>query len=474
MKLTHFSLFSGIGGFDLAAEWAGFRTVGQVEKNPYRQKVLRKYWPDVPLWEDIRDVTEETLANIQDREQSKLPKGNSPPDSQERPEFRAGNRGRGGSTTPRIDVDRRATTAVQRPGSIPPVTLVTGGFPCQPFSAAGKRRGKADDRYLWPEMFRVIKLLRPHWVLAENVAGITGMVQFDSDLEVDDKEYSEEEMAESLLNMGEVRERTGQGILWEILEDLKSEGYEVQPFLIPACSTGAPHQRYRVWIVAFSNGNEYRGRRRPEGEEESLQGVNREARCSRGISRAGETSKIMAYAEQGKVGNGGAPGRTPDEGGGATEAGGEAIRPGEKAPQPGDTGQGGEAISHPEGREDDRREGGNLEKAARRGQSGNSSFSIGSKDVSHSTSNRCDEKQDEAGVPKQEIRQAPTREPSGAGGSQRDGAIQWESEPDVGRVADGVPHRVDRLAALGDAIVPQVAYQILKAIAEIERAVWTE
>ena len=162
--LTHLSLFTGIGGIDLAAEWAGFTTIGQVEQNPYALRVLRKrFGRRIPRWTDIRDLSAD---------------------------------------------DFRRRTGIDRP------TLISGGFPCQPFSCAGKRRGKEDDRYLWPEMFRIVRELRPDWVLGENVAGIVNME------------------------------------LESCCADLEGAGYTVRAFLVPACGVGAPFIGTRLFITA--------------------------------------------------------------------------------------------------------------------------------------------------------------------------------------------------------------------------------
>ena len=162
-QLTHLSLFSGIGGLDLAAEWAGFTTVGQCEWADYPTKVLEKHWPDVERWRDIRTLTKE---NFYER--------------------------------------TRLHT----------VDIISGGFPCQPFSVAGKQKGKGDDRYLWPEMLRVIRELAPSWVVGENVPGI---------LRIAGK---------------------------TVCEDLEREGYAVTVFNFEAAAVGAKHRCERVFFVA--------------------------------------------------------------------------------------------------------------------------------------------------------------------------------------------------------------------------------
>lgn len=182
--MNHFSLFTGDGGVDLAAEWAGYETVGMCEIDEYCRKVLDKHWPDVPKWRDVRDVTNESV----------------------------------------------------RQRGIGKITVLSGGPPCQPFSIAGKRRGKADDRDLWPEMLRVIQELRPRWVLGENVANFVNM-----------------ELERSL-------------------SDLEAEGYETQSFIIPACAVEAPHERKRLFLVGYSGKCGLRGKSRGGAGKESADG----------------------------------------------------------------------------------------------------------------------------------------------------------------------------------------------------------
>lgn len=160
--MTHASLFSGIGGFDLAAEWAGWTNVFNCEIDPFCRRVLAYHFPNAIQYEDIKTTDFRPLRGC--------------------------------------------------------VDVLTGGFPCQPFSLAGKRKGTDDNRYLWPEMLRAIRELAPRWVVGENVFGIVNW---------------------------------SDGLVFEqVCADLENEGYEVQPYLIPACAVDAPHRRDRVWFVA--------------------------------------------------------------------------------------------------------------------------------------------------------------------------------------------------------------------------------
>jgi DNA (cytosine-5)-methyltransferase 1 len=166
-KMRHASLFSGIGGFDLAAEWMGWENVFHCEWMEFPRKVLDYYWPNADSHIDICKTDFKKYANT--------------------------------------------------------IDILTGGFPCQPFSTAGKRKGTDDERYLWGEMLRAVQEIKPTYVIAENVFGITNI--------------------------------DGGLVFEQVCLDLEAEGYEVQPFIIPAASKSAPHRRDRVWFIAYSNGD---------------------------------------------------------------------------------------------------------------------------------------------------------------------------------------------------------------------------
>ena len=193
---TFGSLFAGIGGIDLGLERAGWECRFQVEWDPFCQRVLAEHWPDVPRYGDIHDV-HGPGAHLPDADD-----GHEPADD----EVPAGRARTGIRGTARC------------PDCLPEVDLLAGGFPCQPFSVAGRRAGMDDDRWLWPEFARTIRELRPRYVLVENVPGLL----------------------------------VGGG-MGAVLGDLATLGYDAEWESIPAAAVGAPHLRYRVWIVAYAD-----------------------------------------------------------------------------------------------------------------------------------------------------------------------------------------------------------------------------
>lgn len=227
--LTHIDLFSGIGGFALASQWNGFETILFCDNDKFCQKLLE------------RRFNGEVVANT-----AKF----RPQNEKNQQELEEAGRNKLDIEQPRsvpIYGDIRDLDGTKYRGA----TLLTGGFPCQPFSQAGKRKGKEDDRYLWDEMFRVIKEVQPHWVLAENVYGL---LTIDNGL-----------------------------VFNKALSDLEGIGYEVQPLIIPACAVNAPHRRDRVWIIAYGNGNGQHGWRNDGGLQEGSSGytVTPDTQCVR-------------------------------------------------------------------------------------------------------------------------------------------------------------------------------------------------
>jgi DNA (cytosine-5)-methyltransferase 1 len=499
--MNHFSLFTGIGGIDLAAEWAGFTTVGQCEIDPYCRGVLRQERPDVPIWEDVRDVTAESV------------------------------RARG----------------IER------VDLVSGGFPCQPHSLAGKRQASGDERDLWGEMRRVVSELKPRWVLGENVPGLLS--------------------SESGRFFGGV------------LRDLAALGYRVGWGVWGACDVGAPHRRDRVFIMGYSEllglpGEQRRGAepvaenghpqlaagavadtsrnlRRASGDEGpgSLDGcgadvadpASRGLRCGetqgkggftafcgqdvadangsgreaigklrqgRGKPDLGRRSAYLANTEGGEAGGLLQSGPFPDTGtsGGRNTAGGGLPRGDWWAVEPDVCGmadglfQGlyGGGLDDGQGLRSQIRAVQLHEAVLRvmRGNGGAGSSSQGRRSdqqlsreladalcqLPHGDSLGERETGVEAARLVQCLRQASAevgalRDPSHPleaawqplSGEEEDwiimaacGGGSWHSEwPGVSRVATGVPARVHRLKALGNAVVPQQVYPLLKAIMEV-------
>jgi len=213
--MTHGSLFSGIGGFDLAAEWMGWENLFHCEINEFGRKILKYHFPQSVSYEDITK-TDFTIW-----------------------------RGR--------------------------VDVLTGGFPCQPFSLSGKRKGTEDDRHLWPEMLRAIREIEPSYIVGENVYGI---ISWDDGL-----------------------------VFEQVQGDLEAEGYEVQPVVLPAASVNAPHRRDRVWFVAYSYDNGYK-RRSNERSSKANEWKNKEvirAECSNNTKSADDDGIPQRQAETGGV-----------------------------------------------------------------------------------------------------------------------------------------------------------------------------
>ena len=202
--MRHLDLFSGIGGFALAASrvWPNHEVISFCDIEPFAQKVLKKHWPDVPCHDDIKTMKGSDYANID---------------------------------------------------------LLTGGFPCQPFSTAGQRRGSEDDRHLWPEMLRVIREAKPRWIVGENVLGLVNW------------------------NEGLVFE--------EVFSDLEAAGYETQPFILPACAINAPHKRTRVWFIANTTKERWKESRRTPKPGDAHKHIISNARENANNVKAGSMAK---------------------------------------------------------------------------------------------------------------------------------------------------------------------------------------
>jgi len=285
--LKHVDLCSGIGGFALGFEWAGLsKPVMFCDIEPWSRKILAKHWPDVPIEEDVK-----VLAN--------------------------------------------------EPERIPECSILTAGYPCQPFSQAGKRRGEEDDRHIWPYIREIVAQKRPSWCVFENVYGH--------------------------VTMG----------LDTVLSDLEADGYATRPFIVPACGVDAPHRRDRVWIVGYS-------------QHDGLPATE----IARGTGENGQWS----------------------------QEGQNQAQQSARAGQPEDDGNVADTEHHRDVWRD--------------------------RELETTAQNYYSRR------------------------SQKDGGWQWwDAEPDVGRVANGIPNRVDRIKGLGNAIVPQIAMQIGLTIKAVNDAV---
>jgi DNA (cytosine-5)-methyltransferase 1 len=249
-----------IGGFALAARWAGIQTVQFVEIDKFCQKVLAKNFPGVPIHDDIKTFTNCKSYGLEERgmAQHRNKRGQSSRNNDNVATFtESGKSGEPSEQEGRENISRRNQERH---------FLLTGGFPCQPFSCAGKRRGKEDDRYLWEEMLRVIKEFKPTWIIGENVNGIRSMEFQDGVSELEGDTVIQEDGDNGYTN-----------VLDGICNSLEALDYEVQPIIIPACAVNAPHRRDRVWIVAryvedtFCGGDRGRGDGDKAGGKRTLQ-----------------------------------------------------------------------------------------------------------------------------------------------------------------------------------------------------------
>ncbi len=231
--MNHLDLFSGIGGFAYAVDqvWPG-STHTFCDNNKFCQKVLAKHWPESEIYGDIR-----TITNPNDRTS-------------------------GSGVITKSNEKTQLECGTNYTGNWNGFDLITGGFPCQPFSQAGKRRGTEDDRYLWPEMLRVIRLTKPTWIIGENVGGLVTW------------------------NEGMVLE--------QVCLDLEAEGYEVQPLIIPACSVNAPHRRDRIWIIANMSGKRLEGRNRTPIERCAKSNINaQDSKCERSRGGMEDSGQVL-------------------------------------------------------------------------------------------------------------------------------------------------------------------------------------
>ena len=355
--MRHVDLCSGIGGFALGFEMAGLSNpILFCEVDKWCQKILRQHWRDVPILENVKDLANDPARLVPDCE------------------------------------------------------ILTAGFPCQPFSTTGKRKGAEDDRHLWPYIMQIVTCKRPTWCVFENVSG--------------------------LISLG----------LDEVLSDLEAEDYAARPFVIPACGVDAPHRRDRVWIVAHANLST--SRRASRQDEEAHREIS-QWDDSRVVAQSSE----VYPAALGNTEHDGSPtsryfGFIQGEPIGSEKKVKQSSRPSERTNNVGNSGCG-------------RRSGFN-------GRRSGEKSSDRCEDVADAKSVKCDEQQCDNQPKKNE--QGGLRRKVGASSFDTRSPAYWPTEPNVGRVANGVPKRVDRIKGLGNAIVPQIAEQIGRVIKEIDDA----
>ena len=428
VRLKLLDLFSGLGGFSLGLEKTGhFKTIAFCDNDKYCKLVLQKHWKEVKIYNDVKEITKK-----------------------------------------RLEADR-----VELP------EIITGGFPCQPFSVAGKQKGTSDDRYLWPEMFRIIKELKPRWVIGENVKGITNIQD---------------------------------GMVFEtVCTDLEGEGYEVRAFNIPAAGVGAPHRRERIWIVAHrkksmvnadnvrleqhnetkkktsrwrtsttfeptsdvadTNSND-KGREisRSNEEERGIQEEHRQddssARITSRTSSIRQTNNGHEDVENSR--------RTLRQGTELREKNEDEVGEGyanqyQRSGSPSESN-----VANTEGYRWNSKTQSEMDEKKNRRKEGRR-FNDSSEDVANAEQSRSSSEsiRNIGSLEEESSREKDRGNQSSIRTSTRSTDVAnsswWQSESDVGRVAHGIPGRVHRLKALGNSIIPKIAEEIGNAIIKAER-----
>ena len=377
MKLKLLDLFSGIGGFSLGLESTGFfETIGFVEKDKFCQKVLKKHWNNINIEEDIRNVKGERYA----------------------------------------------------------ADIITGGFPCQPFSVAGKRKSTADDRYLWDEMLRVIREVKPRWVIGENVEGIVN------------------------INEGMV--------LRQVLNDLENEGFQSQCIIIPASGIGAWHQRKRIWIVANSS-----------SQRSSSQSIGEHRELDKEIRRKKETrnqSTLCTSSSCSDVSNSNNNGSYRSQGNATKQSSNEQkdrLSFGDDKDVSNTESKGSFSTSESKSSSDERTR---LDINEKKNWSEIWSYAARCNEQNRSgdVSNTSSERSQGCGI-QHNLEGEQRSEEFAAKTSSETQQTWWETQSEFCGVPNGVSYELDkdrsnRIKALGNSIVPQIARQIGLSIMEAE------
>ena len=395
-KYKVLDLFSGLGGFSLGLERTGhFRTVAFCDNNKFSKAILDKHWKGIKIYDDVREITKERLQ----------------------------------------------ADGIEFPD------IVTGGFPCQPFSVAGQQKGTSDDRHLWPEMFRIIKAFKPRFVIGENVRGIVNIQD---------------------------------GVVFEtVCTNLEDEGYEIQPFNIPAAGVGAPHRRERIWFIAVREDvantiGEYEGREISRSDEET-RGIQEEHRTEHSTTgQFSRTSEIRngdnGYEKRINVAD------TNDEG--------LRTRIG-RSDNDHETESGSGGTDRARGSSDVERHNSTSTEIKTMDVADTESFRAGKirypnqeEGSEGSSTTQLDGSRGDVADTNSERLQRTEQFETHRGETETQFSTtqsfetkrnHWESEPDVGRVAHGISGRVHRLKGLGNSIVPQIVEEIGKALIKAER-----